>query len=329
MVIVTSTTAAHLPRSKLMAKSVKQHMPQCKVIIGLMEENLPYPHWNLDCCDEIVLIKNTGIYPNFHKFIFQYKAAEGAGTGKAQILKYACQKYESEEIFVYLDTDMKVYGPFEELQDIFRDHSIVITPHLIHFPEPLSLQQIKNIKFHGIYNAGFVAIKRDQAAIKFLDWWIRQIEHHGYIDSEIFGDQSWIDFVPPYFDNVYILRHPGYNTAFWNYHERTASISGDQILIDGLPLRCFHFSHYNSTFVHVIRTLREDQQNYYNKLRNDYANELGQIDIGYLSGTRWSYDCFSSGEPIKDQTREVYRMFHHTRPDISNPFLLSNSFFGQ
>ncbi len=61
----------------------------------------------------------------------------------------------------------------------------------------------------------------------------------------MFTDQRWVDFVPSFFDH-HILKDPGYNVAYWNLHGREVFNDGDRYLVNGVPLRFFHFSGFDA-----------------------------------------------------------------------------------
>ena len=60
----------------------------------------------------------------------------------------------------------------------------------------------------------------------------------------MFTDQRWVDFVPSFFEH-HILKDPTYNVAYWNLHARTLTWDGRRYLVDGAPLRFFHFSGFD------------------------------------------------------------------------------------
>jgi hypothetical protein len=61
----------------------------------------------------------------------------------------------------------------------------------------------------------------------------------------LFVDQKWIDLVPGYVSDVHVLRHPGYNVAYWDLGARRISRNGGDVLVNGERLAFFHFSGYN------------------------------------------------------------------------------------
>lgn len=332
MIITTVSSAGHLPRAMILAKSIKEHMPACTVVVGLMEDSIPMEAAAFPYFDEIVLLKHLNVYGNFLKFIFQYRPKEAAGSSKGQILKYVYEKYTAENHFVYLDTDMKLYSSLDEIEDALRDHSIIITSHHNESPEPFDLTKMRIFKYYGIFNTGFLAVKRNNIAQSFIDWWVRRLETEGYISLQkgIFTDQTWVDFVPALFDDVYCLRHAGYNIGPWNFYERrniNVDASG-KYTVDSAPLRLFHYSGINDHFVSQMNHLPVAYQPMIRKLRHDYLAELEAMGQSTLGRREWSYDRFYNGTPISLRTRVNYRNKHYRNTRITNPFTLSNSYFG-
>ncbi|RYE28904.1 MAG: hypothetical protein EOP48_33035 [Sphingobacteriales bacterium] len=56
-----------------------------------------------------------------------------------------------------------------------------------------------------------------------------------------------MNYVPVMYNDYYILKHPGYNMANWNWHERvlTAHIDNNYTINKKFSLRFFHFSSYS------------------------------------------------------------------------------------
>jgi hypothetical protein len=56
-------------------------------------------------------------------------------------------------------------------------------------------------------------------------------------------DQKWVDYAPAFIEKCHILRHPGYNLAYWNLaHRRDIKHTVNGWLVNDLPLRLVHFS---------------------------------------------------------------------------------------
>src|SRR5258706_15983567 len=54
-----------------------------------------------------------------------------------------------------------------------------------------------------------------------------------------------MDLTPGLFSGVMILRHDGYNVAYWNLRQRTVTGAGSSATVNGEPLRFFHFSGFD------------------------------------------------------------------------------------
>jgi hypothetical protein len=146
---------------------------------------------------------------------------------------------------LYLDPDIRIYDSLEPVVDLAVSHGIVLTPHTMR-PYPEDNRQIDDffVLAAGVYNLGFIAV--GQSARPFLDWWWQKTRREALIDVTrmMFTDQRWVDFVPSCFDH-YILKDPGYNVAYWNLHGREVLTNGERYLVNGLPLRFFHFSGFD------------------------------------------------------------------------------------
>ena len=84
---------------------------------------------------------------------------------------------------------------------------------------------------------------------RFLAWWKSKLEYDCRVAlaDNLFVDQRWLDLSPGLFGNVSILRHEGYNVAYWNLAHRTIRRTGDGYRVNAVPLAFFHFSGLNVT----------------------------------------------------------------------------------
>ena len=97
----------------------------------------------------------------------------------------------------------------------------------------------------GAYNLGFIALGA-WTPTSCLDWWSERLEHDCLIDPERarFVDQRWIDLVPGLFEPTSCattrvqrrLLEPPAPTGTWD---------GERYLVDGQPLRFFHYSGFD------------------------------------------------------------------------------------
>jgi hypothetical protein len=311
----------HLAMAKVLVKSIKKNMPGSQVIVCLVEKVLPNTDLELDLFDEIVLAKDLGFF-NFERTIFKYSQYETAGACKGQLFKYIFKKYANEDQVIYLDADTQVFGPFSEVENSLLSHSIIVTPHLI--------QPVQDFTYFfgemallnsGIFNTGFIGLKRSEEAMEFLDWWCDRLDYYCYTDPVrgLYNEQKWLDLAPVFFEKVFNLRHPGYNVAYWNIFERNISKTTGNYLVNNTPLRFFHYSGLpyiqdtlylinNETSVHGFCLIDE----YITLLEEEGHNELSKI--------KWSYNYFDNETPISSKIRDIYKHNSLAQSELINPF---------
>lgn len=151
---------------------------------------------------------------------------------------------------VYLDPDILLYRPLEDLDRLFEQGAdLILTPHRLSPLDKPGRPSEQDILLTGAYNLGFAAIRRTVDSRNFLAWWRDRLESDCRISpgEGIFVDQKWMDIAPSYLDRVSILRQPGYNVAYWNLDERplTQGVSG--WMAGEEALHFFHFSGVDPT----------------------------------------------------------------------------------
>jgi hypothetical protein len=327
MIFGTVTSASGLPKAMIMARSVKKYMPRSKVVVGIIEDKIPESALRFPYFNEVILMKHITTYTIYHKFFFQYTLQEALRSCKAPLMKYIYYKYTDEDIMVYLDDDMKVFGPFDELPAIVKDHPITVTGHFI-YPETFDPDGMAEIRKSGLYHPGFVALNRHPVAEKYLLWWSKLSDHHGYYDHEKkrFADQDWLDLSHLFFDEVFSLRHAGYNVSSLNLIERwnIDRIGEDLYVINDQPLRCLQLS---PDLLLASSWIEPEKGKIYSDLYIQYLNHVNELGLSNINKTPWSYSLFSRGEPISDETKRIFLKNYFENPEIENPFLLSNAYF--
>ena len=145
---------------------------------------------------------------------------------------------------IYLDPDIQLYAPLDDVLDALPSHSLVLTPHITEplqdGKHPSDLAILKS----GLYNLGFAAVSNDVDGLAMLRWWGERLFAHGRVDvpGHMFTDQRWMDLAPLFVERCKLLRHPGYNVAYWNLAHRRVRLDEAGWTVNGLPLKFFHFS---------------------------------------------------------------------------------------
>ena len=147
----------------------------------------------------------------------------------------------------YIDPDIQLHASIEEAFVRAENHGIVLTPHVLQpWPQDDATPTENFVLMSGTFNLGFITVS--PAALPFLAWWQQRLRWDCVVDPSkgLFVDQKWIDFAIGIFDHD-IIRDPGYNVAYWNIWGRDVTRDGDQILVNGSPLKFFHFSGFDPT----------------------------------------------------------------------------------
>ncbi|MGZ7160610.1 MAG: hypothetical protein ACXVHR_09055, partial [Methanobacterium sp.] len=227
-----------------------------------------------------------------------------------------------------------VMDEFTELYSILNNHSIVVTPHTLAPEDKDHSVAIRGNEIQllqkGIFNLGFLAIRRDANSECFLSWWTDRLLQYCYDDTPngLFTDQKWVDLAPCFYD-VFILKHPGYNVAPWNYSKRTihTAENGDY-LVNSEAVKFVHFSGLDSgANLYVTKLYVRDLSNPIYSIRSQYLEELKEMGEDSLRHNPWSYGHYINNEKITREAQIHYRTNTKLQEIYKNPFHYSNKEF--
>lgn len=276
ILVFTICSNNYLAQAITLGQSLLKHNPTYEFKIGLVDRksdavnyiNVPY---------EVIDVETIGISA-FDDMFKRYSITELNTAVKPFFFDYFFRRKEQIYAAIYLDPDILVYSPFQELEEELENSNIVITPH---FTTPIDddKEQAENDFLNaGLYNLGFIAVKRSNEADRFIQWWSKRLETKAFncFSKGMFTDQLWINFVPLYFKSVSIFRHPGYNLAYWNLHER--AIDNDEVVMMGnkFKLVFIHFSGFNPLKNDVL-------SKYQNRFDLNKRKDLSKYFLEYAS----------------------------------------------
>ncbi len=220
-----------------------------------------------------------------HQMAAIYEVTEFATSLKPWLLEHLLDRGASAVL--YLDPDIMVFDPLDDLARAAEDAGIALTPHArAPFPRDKKMTDEKAILAVGVYNLGFIGV--GQSSRPFLHYWKERLRRESRNDTGNmrFVDQRWVDFVPGMFD-CQIVRDPRFNVAYWNLHEREVVWTGERYEVEGRPLGFFHFSGYSPATRHVLsrhqverpRILLSDHPDLV-KIFNEYGDSLESAGYG-------------------------------------------------
>jgi hypothetical protein len=240
----------YLSQAKTLGESLLKHNPHYQFFIGLTDkiaESEIDP--NLLPKFPIVEVHELDIQ-GFADMYDRYNITELNTAVKPFFLSYFYEKHPNAKTVSYFDPDIEVFQPFTALDESLAKYSLVLTPHsLSPYPDGLNPKE-RDLLNTGVFNLGFIGTSRSETTTEFLNWWQQKLRYECYIDlaNGMFVDQLWVNFAPIFWENVFILRHLGYNMAYWNLHERQLSDANNQYWVNKTePLVFFHYSGFNPT----------------------------------------------------------------------------------
>jgi glycosyltransferase involved in cell wall biosynthesis len=313
LVYFTICSRNYMAYALTLGRSLVQANPKAKFVIGMADE-WPSGQYVGDVEFEVIPASNIGL-PTFDDMITRYSVMELNTAIKPRMIRYLMEDRGFERV-VYLDPDIFVISPLIELSTRLDDGvECVLTPHALapldDGGDPNDVRLLRT----GVYNLGFVAMRRSINVSNFLKWWETQLETKCVVDLEngLFVDQKFMDLAPCYIENTHILRHAGYNVAYWNLTHRHVKASNRSYEVNEQPLRFVHFSgvapkdasvfskHQNRFTPENIGDLKPIFDNYLKRLK-DNGNEAWSA-ISYAFDQR-------DGITLDSPLRRVYAEQH-------------------
>ena len=278
--------------------------------------------------ESFILIEseNLGI-AYFASFTFKYDVIEFATAIKPYALEFILKNYDVTQL-IYLDPDIYVFQKLNYIFSLLNIYSIILIPHITEsFPEDGKGMVDQDILLAGIYNLGFIGVKKTNETEFFLKWWQHKLYDKCLMDSSngMCVDQKWLDFAPVMFKEVYIILESGYNVSYWNLHQQEIQFQSNVWYCNKKLLYFYHFSGFDINKLEEI----SKYQNRYNLNNRPELRELFEFYRDLLLKNQqnqcyewnYTYNYFSDGSKIKKQDRKYYYSLGNNRHNInSNPF---------
>jgi hypothetical protein len=292
--------------ARLLMGSLQRHQPAWDRFVVVVDPGAPAN----DAEPFTTVALDALALPSPRQFCFRYNVLELNTAVKPWGFAHLFAR--GYERVVYLDSDIMVYSPLVEIDDAPPDALIILTPHLTGSIEGDDHPSERAMLQAGAYNLGFLAVTRHPALGRFLAWWSAKLEFRCISDlyRGLYMDQKWLDLAPGLFPGVTILRHDGYNVAYWNLRQRSVAQDGDACTVNGQPLRFFHFSGVDDASPDMVSS-------HDGRLKRADVGAARTLIDGYLAAIRagggtfaraaYGFGAFVDGTPIPDAARVAYR----------------------
>ena len=259
MITIAKDNAHHRPA--ICTITTRSHLGLAQCLMDSFVNNHPDGAGYVLCLDDVPPsdeIHGTAIcslrprelcIPQFADMLARYNTFEMCNALKPFLLQHLIAHTDHRKL-CYFDSDIFIFAPLNrDVWDPLDSCSILLTPHLCRLPEndPDLVWRDLAVLQHGVYNGGFIGVRRCPEAHEFLRWWSSRIIPCGYkkLEEGMNCDQRWLDLLPGFALNARISRHPGLNAGYWNLHERHFGFVDGRHFVNGEPLGFFHFSGYS------------------------------------------------------------------------------------
>ena len=259
---------------------------------------------------EVILAKDLGI-PEFWDMALRYSVMElNTAVKPAAILHLMEQGYSR---VTYLDPDIYVTRKLTHVCDAHdAGAQVVLTPHSMQpLEDGFDPDDVRLLRT-GVYNLGFVSFANRPAARALLEWWHRRMltDCRVDLDNGLFVDQKFMDLAPAYGEDVHILRHPGYNVAYWNLASREVKHSKGTWKVGRHSLHFFHFSGVVPGDPTVFSKHQDrfgvDDIGQLKSLLEEYLSQIAANGHSTYRAVPYAYGYYVTGAPIPDIARRVY-----------------------
>lgn len=300
----------------------RNYTPAVRALFDGVARHAPAAHRVLALCDtpgEIdysgdgfeVLSLDALDLPARQSFLFQYSLIELNTAIKPFVI--AALFARGFDRVIYFDPDIAVLAPLDDMIARLDTADLLVTPHLTAPLEDGGYPDERTILMCGTFNLGFIAVSNTPAARAFVAWWQRRLTREGAVDLArgMFTDQKWVDFAPSFVERVEVVRHPGWNVAYWNLAQRDVRRADGGWVANGAPLVFFHFSGFDASAGlfsrHQNRFELEALPADVRALVRDYETLLRRHGYPALTAATFGLATFGDGTPIPDLVRRLYR----------------------
>lgn len=327
----TSFTYSYLTRAIMLARTLRRVHPDWELWAMLVD--IPPPGVDQASAmadfDGVMVPADLG-FERLPAWLFKHDIVEACTAVKGRMMSLLLES--GADKVVYFDPDIAVFHSLDSVLAQLDDNSVVLTPHQVQAnltETEVRDNELTSLKY-GTYNLGFCAVKNDPTGRDFAAWWARQLYFACYddVESGIFTDQKWCDLVPALFPRVAIERDPGCNVASWNLSTRRIRFGDDgRILVNGSPLKFYHFTKINSSGDIMTEKYAGDNVEVL-EVWNWYKRAIKKLTVDRIPSGYWHYGRFNNGERIPKSVRVIFRSQKGLFDLFDNPFETEgNSFY--
>lgn len=234
--LVTICTIRQLPQALALGASFCQYATHStdkpSVLIGLVDDPAhlpdgfvsPYP---------LLAVRELLTSTELTALSSVYTPTEFSAACKPLFIAEAFRRYPDANELLYADPNIQFLGSLAPVWEQLTTANTLLTPFVTGTPGDTHWPDEKFFQNIGLYSADFLAFRRSAETDRLLAWWDDRVRERAYISfcEGLCLDQIWLMHVPVFFQDVRIVRNPGWHVALWNLPERTLRQEGGNWLV--------------------------------------------------------------------------------------------------
>ncbi len=254
-----------------------------------------------------VLVADASVVPEILSMSFFYDVVEFSTSIKPFYFLYFMKVLDYDKV-IYLDPDIWVLSSMDGLWNSLIEHEAVLTPHITDINCVSGYHKESHILSRGVFNLGFLGMRKSTDTIQFLNWWAIQMRTECIRSETLFVDQKWADYIPIFVKDIKIERSKAYNISDWNYHERKLDIKESEYYVQELDgswnrISFFHFSGIKQQSIKSYLKLQKAKISKttamaLENLIKTYQKTLLNYEYNYWSTCKYCYNKFDNGNEI-------------------------------
>lgn len=319
MIFSTIITKSHLAHARTWSRSILKHHPDAIIYVAIADQIDGF----FEPSEEpFRTIKFSDFRHNalLQHMAFYYTPFELCCAARPFLHEYLWD-HAPEAAWLFLDADTYILGDMTRAFEPLAEASVLLNPHIMQPPRPEFSKTVERDGLcNGVFNAGFLGMRRCTTARDFLNWFLDRMARYCFAGVPgLFVDQAWLTHVPYYFRDVKLYTHPGANVGHWNLFARNivpADDSPNRYVVDGYPLQFLHFSGWDiehpqtvSKYAPAYNSLDLPQVSVWKSIATQYREAL--LANGYADCCQmpYAFATFDDGSIIDLQQRRKYYNF--------------------
>ncbi len=311
-IVCTIVTKNYLAYARALAISLTEHNPSIKLYVLLADRIDGYFDPGKEPF-ELIRLEDLPDQQVIQIMCFYYTPFEFCNALRGMLHEYIYEQ-KIATYWIYLDSDILIYNSLEVIFKLLEDSSILLNPHII---EPVNQSNLDGIEVKilvsGIYNSGFLGLKRTNETRKFIKWFKQRLIHYCFQrrgqEGELFmlsADQLWLNFVPHFFSETAFLVHPGANVGYWNLISDTITKKDNTYFINDQPILFIHFSKWDISQPANLYLLPQSNSILWQEIGEKYKKLLIEYDHEICKQYPYTFKSFNNDKKITLEMRYLF-----------------------